>query len=99
MLDIQSIEGFDWDEGNINKNWIKHRVSNSECEEVFFNLPLLIADNQKHTQEEKRYYALGQTYTNRLLFIAFTIRDNKIRVISARDMSQKEERTYVKANP
>ena len=99
MLDIQSIEGFDWDEGNINKNWIKHRVSNSECEEVFFNLPLLIADNQKHAQEEKRYYALGQTYTNRLLFIAFTIRDNKIRVISARVMSQKEERTYVKANP
>jgi len=98
MLDIESIDGFDWDEGNIDKNWIKHQVSNSECEELFFNLPLLIADDKKHSQAEKRYYVLGQTNANRWLFIAFTIRENKIRVISARDMSPKEESTYAKAN-
>jgi len=33
--------GFEWDEGNKDKNWIKHKVSNSECEEIFFNQPLI----------------------------------------------------------
>jgi uncharacterized DUF497 family protein len=99
MLEIDSIEGFDWDEGNNDKNWIKHQVSNSECEEVFFNLPLLLADDTKHSQDEKRYYVLGQTNAKRLLFIAFTVRENRIRVISARNMNSKEERAYVKANP
>lgn len=99
MLDVQSIDGFDWDEGNIDKNWIKHQVSNSECEELFFNLPLLLADDKRHSREEIRYYALGQTNINRWLFIAFTIRDNKIRVISARDMNLKERNIYAKENP
>ena len=99
MLDIHSIDGFDWDDGNIDKNWVKHQVSNSECEELFFNLPLQLANDSKHSQDEKRYYALGQTNARRWLFIAFIIRENKIRVISARDMSQKEGRIYAKANP
>ena len=97
-MDIYSIDGFDWDEGNIDKNWIRHRVSNSECEEVFFNVPLLLADDQTHSQREKRHYALGQTNASRWLFAAFTARENKIRVISARDMSQKEGRVYARAN-
>ena len=99
MLDIQSIDGFDWDEGNLDKNWIKHQVSNSECEEIFFNLPLLLSDDPQHSQEEKRHFVLGQTNANRRLFIAFTIRENKIRIISARDMSKKEREVYAKANP
>jgi uncharacterized DUF497 family protein len=98
MLDIHSIDGFERDDGNIDKNWTKHQVSHSECVELFFNLPLQLADDKKHSNDEKRYYALGQTNTNRRLFIAFTIRENKIRVISARDMSQKEGRVYAKAN-
>jgi uncharacterized DUF497 family protein len=76
VLDILNVDGFDWDEGNIDKNWIKHQVSNSECEELFFNLPLL--DDKPHYQEEKIFYALGQTNANRKLFITFTIRENKI---------------------
>ena len=98
MLDIQSIDGFDWDQGKIDKNWERHRVSNPECEELFFNLPLLLADDRKHSQEESRYYALGQTNANRRLFLAFTVRENKIRVVSARDMSKKEREAYAKAN-
>ena len=98
MADIQNIDGFDWDDGNIDKNWIKHQVSNSECEEVFLNLPLLLADDIKHSQDEKRYYVLGQTNARRWLFIAFTVREHQIRVISARDMNQKEGRVYAKSN-
>lgn len=97
-MDIYSINGFLWDEVNIDKNWIMHQVSKSECEEIFFNLPLLLSDDEKHSQHERRYYVLGQTNAHRWLFIAFMIRENRIRVISARNMYRKEERIYAKVN-
>ncbi len=85
---------FQWDEGNDQKNFIKHGVTQAECEEVFFNSPLLVADDDGHSESEARYYALGQTDASRLLFMVFTIRGAALRVISARDMSGKEKRRY-----
>ncbi len=98
MIDLSKIDGFDWDEGNQFKNWIKHQVSTLECEQAFFNLPLLLSADSKHSNTEKRFYILGQTNNGRQLFIAFTIHDTKIRVISARDMSRKEREIYAKSN-
>lgn len=86
--------GFQWDRGNATKNWEKHEVSQAECEQVFFNRPLLVQYDVSHSQGEIRYFALGRTDEDRLLFIAFTIRDDLIRVISARDMTQNERRRY-----
>jgi uncharacterized DUF497 family protein len=99
MANLSNIDEFEWDEGNQTKNWEKHQVSTVECEEIFFNLPLLLADDTLHSQNEKRFYGLGQTNAGRHLFIAFTIRTDKIRVISARDMSAKEHQAYAKTNP
>lgn len=93
-LVIKQYEGFEWDEGNSEKNWIRHRVSNNECEEVFFNRPILVAENRIHSETENRFYLLGQTDTKRKLFISFTIRGKKIRVISARDMSKRERKVF-----
>jgi len=98
MIDLSDINGFDWDAGNQFKNWITHQVSTSECEEVFFNLPLLLSDDPKHSQDERRYYVLGQTNKKRRLFVSFTIRDTKVRVISTRDMSRRERKIYAKSN-
>jgi len=97
MLDVYNLDGFDWDEGNQDKNWLKHQVSNGECEEVFFNVPLLVADDDKHSQIEQRYFALGKTNEGRTLFTSFVIRTNKIRVISARDMNREERKIYAEA--
>jgi len=91
---IENCEGFDWDESNSRKNWHLHEVTDGECEDVFFNLPLLIASDKKHSDNESRFFALGRTDAERWLFIAFTIRNNLIRVISARDMTKREERVY-----
>lgn len=91
---LDNIEGFQWDEGNIEKNQLKHNVLNSECEQVFFNEPLIIADDLKHSQKEKRWYVLSRTDLNRKLFIVFTIRNKLIRIISARDMTKKERKIY-----
>jgi uncharacterized DUF497 family protein len=91
---LSACTGFEWDEGNSEKNWAKHRVTRSECEQVFFNLPFVVADDQKHSHAEPRYYGLGQTDTTRKLFVVFTIRSGLIRVISARDMNRNEKRNY-----
>ncbi len=86
--------GFEWDDGNIDKNRVKHGVSPAECEQIFFNQPLVVADDVLHSAHENRYYALGRTNLNRPLFVVFTLREGLIRVISARDMSSKERRAY-----
>lgn len=91
---IMTPTGFDWDEANKEKNWVKHRVTIDECEQVFVNRPVLIIDDPGQSKEEKRYAAFGQTNENRRLFIVFTWRDGKIRVISARDQDKKERRQY-----
>ncbi len=91
---IENCEGFNWDEGNANKNWPLHEVTDGECEDVFFNLPLLIASDKKHSENESRFFALGRTDADRWLFIAFTMRNKLIRVISAREMTKHEERIY-----
>ena len=96
MINFKNIYSFEWDEFNQNKNWLKHQVHWVECEEVFFNEPLLLYDDLKHSVEEKRFYVLGRTDNNRYVFIVFTIRNDKIRIISARDMNKKEKMNYEK---
>ncbi len=91
---LGSLEGFEWDEGNIKKNWEKHRVSHVECEEIFFNDPIIVKKDASHSIGEDRYFVLGRTDTGRLLFIVFTVRGAKIRIISARDMNRRERRVY-----
>jgi uncharacterized protein len=86
--------GFDWDDANSRKNWESHRVTQEEAEDVFFNDPIVVRSDVHHSAREKRFYVLGKTDRGRLLFVAFTVRRNLIRVISARDMSAKEMRVY-----
>lgn len=91
---LQQGTGFEWDESNVEKNWEKHKVTPVESEQIFFNKPLIVAHDIKHSQSEVRYYALGITDSKRYLFVAFTIRNHLIRVISSRNMSKKERKIY-----
>jgi uncharacterized protein len=94
---LRECTGFQRDEMNVQKNWLKHYVTAWECEQVFFNRPLVAANDEEYSMLEKRYYALGQTDAVRLLFVAFSIRETSIRVISARDMSKREKKVYSEA--
>jgi len=87
-------EGFDWDERNIRKNESKHGARYKECEEIFFNKPLIIFKDTAHSQKEERFAALGKTNLGRKLALSFCIRQNKIRVISARDQDKKERKFF-----
>ena len=87
---------FDWDEGNIEKNWKNHNVHFKEAEEIFFHKPLKIFPDKRHSKQEPRFVAFGITNLGRKLTIIFTIRKNDIRIISARSQSKKERREYAK---
>jgi len=86
--------GFEWDTGNLTKSQQKHDVSPSECEQIFFNHPLVVARDERHSDQEDRFFALGQTDAGRLLFVVFVVRKDIIRVISARIMNRKERKVY-----
>lgn len=92
--DFDNFLGFQWDRGNIDKNLIKHNVENWECEQVFFNKPILVLEDPRHSRSEKRWAAFGKTDADRLLVVVFTKRGNLLRVISARDMNKKEKQFY-----
>ena len=98
MLDLSQTIGFDWDEGNARKNE-KHGVTNAEVEQVFLNSPLIVADDVKHSQQERRFHALGRTDADRRLHVTFTERGGGtlIRPISARDVNRKERPIYEQA--
>jgi uncharacterized DUF497 family protein len=99
MIDLDQIAGFDWDAGNSRKSADKHDVSQAEAESIFFNDPLIVVEDTKHSEAEPRFNALGKTSQNRLLHITFTLRQNGtlIRVISARQMHRTERKTYEQA--
>lgn len=89
---------FDWNEGNRDKNLLKHKVTSNEAEGIFFNKPLIIVPDIKHSQIEKRFIACGRTNNDRKLTIIFTLRNKKIRIISARSQNRKERRQYEKTS-
>lgn len=91
---LSQVEGFEWDEGNVDKNWRKHGVSFKECQQLFNNSPLMVKFDELHSKSEKHFQALGLTDKGRRLFLVFTFRKNKIRVISARNQSKLERSLY-----
>ena len=91
-------KNFEWDAGNSGKNAKKHGDSDHECEEVFYDINLKVFHDAGHSSTEARYYGLGETFSRRKVFMVFTIRNDKIRVISARDMNKKERMEHEKNN-
>ena len=91
---LEDCIGFDWDDANAHKNWERQQVTPEEAEDVFFNEPLVVRGDIRHSKLEKRYYVLGHTDAGRRLFIVFVVRRKLIRVISARDMNRNETETY-----
>ena len=97
MRRLATLEGFDWDRGNRDKSRFKHGVQPAEAEEAFFNHPMLLLEDPAHSGAEERFKLLGRSSAGRRVFVAFTIRGKRIRVISARDQSRQERRIYEKA--
>ena len=84
---------FEWDGGNQTKSLIKHGTSKEETEQVFSHRYFLRID-EIHSQGEVRFKLVGITDVGKILFVIFTTRKEKIRIISARMASEKERRSY-----
>ena len=93
---FKKLQCFEWDNWNTDKIYHKHKVEPFECEEVFFDENKVILTDVFHSGKEERYILLGTTKENRLLFVVFTVRVNKVRIISARDINKKERHLYEK---
>lgn len=93
FLIVKNVFVFDWDLGNRYKNEGKHNVVTLEAEEIFNDRPIYFRDRD-HSLVEKRYLVYGSTKKGRQLVIIFTIRNKKVRVISARDQNKKERTVY-----
>lgn len=97
MLDLSKISGFQWDKWNIDKSYKKHGITPNETEEVFLDEDVKIEKDIKHQEQEKRFIAIGKTADNKMLFVVFTIKADKIRVISGRMTNKKEKEVYQKS--
>lgn len=93
---LSIVLSFEWDYGNIEKSWIKHKVSTEEQEQVFLDKNKRVFQDTKHSKQEKRFLLFGKTKKGKFLIIAFTIRNGKIRCISARPMNRREVPIYEK---
>ena len=94
MSDQSGVYSFEWDAGNLDKSYQKHGIHPKEAEEIFLDQDLLIIEDIKHQQDEPRFIALGKTIEKRVLFVVFTLRHTKVRVISARRAHRKERKFY-----
>ena len=96
MEDIAGPEEFEWDDANRVKLALKHGISHIECEEVFMNEPVYVGQDELHSRDEDRHIILGPTNQGRYLFIVYTMRRGKVRVVTARKMEPNERRHYIK---
>ena len=93
------LKGFEWDTGNSDKNWLSHQVGQAEAEQALLNRPLVGAPDVRHSRREPRWVTLGRNDRGRYLSIVFTVRGNRVRVISARPMSRAERQVYGQITP
>ncbi len=89
-LEDHNLEGFEWDEGNSYKSWLKHGITNDEAEQAFSNRPFYSYSDVLHSGTEERKIIISKTDAGKMVFISFTTRGRKVRVISSRRMGHKE---------
>jgi len=88
---------FEWNKEKAEKNIIKHFVSFNEAMSVFDSSVFITVVDEEHSTDEERYISIGLSKNGRLLMVAHTDRDGRIRIISARKATRKEEKFYAEA--
>jgi uncharacterized protein len=85
---------FDWNPDKARTNLAKHQVSFQEAATVFEDPLSITFPDPNHSIGEKRWVIMGQSANGRLLFVAHTDRDDLTRIISAREVTRREQRIY-----
>lgn len=87
-----------WDANKADANYRKHGVRFDEAELVFLDVHVLVSDDLLHSFHEDRWYAIGVSFLDRVLFVSYTIRDDHPWLISARRASRAEKRRYMRGD-
>lgn len=85
---------FDWDPKKASRNLKRHSVSFQEAATVFGDTLSVTAADPDHSLEENRCIIVGQSHRGRLLIVSHAEHRDRIRIISARELTRKERRTY-----
>lgn len=88
---------FEWDSNKAIKNVERHRISFEEAATVFDDPMFITLIDEEHSVDEDRYITIGLSCHGRLLMLAHTDREGRMRIISARKATQKEEQFYAEA--
>lgn len=96
MKVVPKVLEFEWDKGNLDKSWKKHGIAAEEAESVFLDDGAVVLPDERHSLVEKRFVVIGESNATRYLFIPFTLRKNKVRIITVRRMHKKEVEKYEK---
>jgi len=95
--DIRGIV-FEWYPPKAQSNLRKHKVSFKEASTIFGDKKILELPDREHSEEELRFIGVGRSDRDRLLFVTFTVRSDKVRIINARQAKSWERREYEIAN-
>lgn len=85
---------FEWDENKAKQNLSKHGVSFEEAKTIFDDPLYVDFYDPDHSENEERYLIVGQSNRERILILSYTERGNKIRLISAREVTPQEKKAY-----
>jgi len=89
---------FEWSKEKANLNFKKHNVSFEEASTVFSDPLSKIFDDSSHSYLEIREKIIGHSKNGRLLMVSYTERGKRLRIISAREVSKNERKSYEEDN-
>lgn len=92
-MDAETFE-FEWDLGKAKLNKQRHGIDFKEAETAFDDPFARVGFDPDHSVGERRLILIGHSYRNRLIFVAFTERSGRIRIISSRKATRTERREY-----
>jgi len=85
---------FEWDTRKATRNLQKHKVSFTEAATVFDDPLSITVTDPDHSVEEERLLIVGHSHRPRILIVSFTEREDRIRIISARELTRAERNAY-----
>ena len=85
---------FEWDPEKDRKNEIKHGVSFAEASTVFGDPLALTVDDPDHSEDEKRFLTTGRSDRQRIIIVWHTDRNDRVRLIGARNVTPAERHAY-----
>jgi uncharacterized protein len=88
---------FEWHPEKARRNLQKHQVGFAEAQTIFDDPQFIAFLDEEHSVNEERIIAIGLSNQNRLLMVAYTERNERIRIISARKATKHEEKFYNEA--